>query len=306
MSDIRFGSRYVEGRPAWYDGPHAGVYVFDLERNEEVLFQFPRSHGNGDRSRENVARFEAQAELFARLNHPCIVPLLDRGEMANGTLFYTQPAVLTLSLSFLLKGDLPRRHPLENSKATRLTFRERVRLLIDVSDALRTVHEAGLLHLSLTPSSIQLSATSQVFVRGGEPYNPPVFMPRHWALDGPSYYYGAPEQIEIHRRTGREDRCYRADAFDARADVHALGGILHFLIHDVGDEHRSSGPTKYPTIQTRIAETWPLGETALEDVTLANELEPIWRRALQPEPANRWPTASAFARELRQALWSAN
>jgi len=59
----------------------------------------------------------------------------------------------------------------------------------------------------------------------------------------------------------------------------------------------------YQTTQMRIAKSWPLREASAQDERLARELEPIWRSALEPEPGNRLPNASAFARELRQALW---
>jgi hypothetical protein len=288
MKVSHLGSRFVELSQAWCDGPHAGTIAFDNERGEVVLLQHPY----GPRG---YARFEAQGDAFARLDHPCIASLLDRGVTERGIPFYTHPVAVvhTRPLFSLL-----------HQKPPVLTLRERARILIDVSDALGVVHQAGFLHLQLTPFDIYLTRASQTFVRSGLHHSPPVFIATNASLDTTNHYFAAPEQLEILRQAGRGLTRYGADAFDARADVYALGGILHSLIYDISDKtgHRS---LKYRTIQMRIAETWPLCQAASQDERLARELEPIWRWALAPEASNRLPNASAFAREVRQALWRA-
>ena len=285
MSDSGYGPRYdLRGR-AWCDGPNGGYIAFDRERAEEVLLQYPYGPGR-------YAAFDAQADAFARLDHRCIPPLLDRGVTGKGLPFYTQPANVahTRPLNWLLQ-DAPQSLPL----------RERVRILIEAGDAVRSVHEAAFLHLALSPGMIRLTTDRQVFVEGRLFHSPPVFSPIHWALDQPDPYYGAPEQVEVYRSDPVWNRNYRAEAFDGRTDVYGLGGILHSLIY--GPPPITSTEPRYRAILSRLAEPRALFHVAADDERLAAQLSPIWKAALALEPGDRLPTAAAFVRELRQALW---
>lgn len=284
LRDTRFPSRYQVRRQAWYDGLHAGRIAFDSERNEDVLLQFPYRPGDH-------ASFTARADAFSRLSHPCIAPLLDRGVADDGLPFYAQPAdVAGAGGGWVLP-----------EKASSLGLRERVRIVMEVSDAIRSVHEAGFLHLQLTPRAIGLARERQVFVWGQVRYSPPVFIATRLVFDRPDGYYGAPEQIEIYDSSPEPYGAYPADAFDARWDVYALGGLLYTLIHWPAEQRSPAlGPKR--TIQESIAEPRDSSRLTAEDERLAMELHPVWRSALEVDPANRPASAAAFTQALQQAL----
>ena len=83
--------------------------------------------------------FLEHLEPVGRLDHPRIVPLLDRGRLDDGAVFMVSEFVLGQPLSDLIRASAP------------LTVAEAVPLLEALCAGLGVVHDAGLVHGNLTP-----------------------------------------------------------------------------------------------------------------------------------------------------------
>lgn len=138
---------------------------------------------------------------------------------------------------------------------------QHVRAFLDVCDAVAFAHDRGVLHRDLKPSNILVGDFGETLVVD-------------WGLagaPGPSSgalgtaQYAAPEQ-------------QRGGQLDERSDVYGLGAILHELL--------SGAPPHDDGGQRRRTELHP------------PELAAVVRRALEPEPDRRYPSAQALAADV--------
>ncbi|MGZ0163508.1 MAG: serine/threonine-protein kinase [Planctomycetales bacterium] len=101
-------------------------------------------------SPEDVARFRAEAEAAARLNHPNIVQVFEVGEHLGQPYFSMQIVEGTTLSKRIADGPLP--------------SREAARLLIPVCRAVAEAHRNGVLHRDLKPSNILIDEDGRPFV----------------------------------------------------------------------------------------------------------------------------------------------
>lgn len=101
-------------------------------------------------SPEDVARFRAEAEAAARLNHPNIVQVFEVGEHLGQPYFSMQHIEGTTLSRRIAEGPLP--------------SREAAQLLIPVCRAVAEAHRNGVLHRDLKPSNILIDEDGRPFV----------------------------------------------------------------------------------------------------------------------------------------------
>ena len=180
------GARYEPIAPVVVDGSVEATPCLDrLVGREVVMKRLPvglAAHTDGEPA------FMREALLQARLDHPGIPPVYDRGSDARGPWFTTQ-RVLGTTLAELLATERPGEH----RRHRRLMAFAQVCLTVDFA------HAHGIVHAALEPSRIVLGEFGEVYVLG-------------WGSSA-TRTYAAPEQAAGGR-------------VDARADVFALGAIL--------------------------------------------------------------------------------
>ncbi|MCC6738888.1 MAG: protein kinase, partial [Planctomycetia bacterium] len=100
------------------------------------------------RDRQFVGRFHREAESVAKLNHPNIIQIIDKGE-DKGTCYFVMEYVKGQSLSAKLadKG---------------VTMKELVEVAVQVCSALHYAHEQGVVHRDIKPANILLDETTGV------------------------------------------------------------------------------------------------------------------------------------------------
>ncbi len=106
-------------------------------------------------------------------------------------------------------------------------------------------------------------------------------------LTGTGLTLGTPAYMSPEQATG-------ADRLDARSDVYSLGCALFEML---AGEPPFTGPTAQAVIAKRFTETVP--STRRGGRVVPEELDRIVLRALAPVPADRFPSAAAFAEALR-------
>jgi serine/threonine-protein kinase len=158
-------------------------------------------------SAADLARFRAEAESAARLEHPNIVPVYEVGE-CDGQAFFSMKYVEGLTLSQrLAEGPLPPR--------------EAARLLGLVARAVHHAHRNGILHRDLKPSNVILDGDGQPLVTDfglAKRVGRGASLTRTGAIVGtPSYM--PPEQAAGSRGT-----------LGPASDVYSLGAMLYELL----------------------------------------------------------------------------
>lgn len=92
-------------------------------------------------TREIIARFEGERQALALLDFPGIAKILDAGVTANGRPFFAMEVV----------GGVPITRFCDDAQ---LTLTDRVKLMIDVCEAVQHAHQRGIIHRDLKPSNI--------------------------------------------------------------------------------------------------------------------------------------------------------
>ncbi|MFI9505217.1 serine/threonine-protein kinase [Nocardia sp. NPDC052566] len=222
------------------------------------------------------ARFLREAEVAARLQHPNLVAVWDRGEY-QGRLWIAMQYIDGGDVAELLRGG-----PLGVSRA--------VHILTEAARGLDEIHRAGLLHRDVKPANILVA---------GQPGQPDRVLLTDFGiardaddattLGGPGVVtatlaYAAPEQIG-------------GEAVDRRTDVYALGGTLyHLLTGSVPFPRESAGSVMYahlhepPPAPSRVNPGVPRGFDA------------VIATAMAKDPAQRYPSGAALAAAAHAAM----
>ena len=236
----------------------------------------------GFRHPEILRRFEQEAEMLGRLQHPGIAQVYAFAPGDGST-----PAHLVMEL---VAGppitDYARSHA--------LSVAERVALVISLADAVQHAHERGIIHRDLKPANVLVVDGPQPKIldfgiaraTGGDMQRLTV-QTAHGQLMG-TLAYMSPEQL-----------AGRPGEVDERSDVYALGVLLYRLLagrlpFDVADLH-------WPEAIQRVlhAEPPPLSDA---DAALAGRLETIVTRAMDRHVATRYQCAADLSSDLRAYL----
>lgn len=230
------------------------------------------------------ARFEREAAITARLQHPAIIPIYDAGTWADGTAFYTMRLVPgeTLTAAIDRRSTLPARLEL-------------LPHVIAVSEALAYAHSRGVIHRDLKPQNILIGEFGETVVidwglakttgvddrgAGDDPRTLPALTHVGTVVGTPCFM--APEQA-------------RGDELDERADVFALGALLYNLLAGAPPYwDRSHDSTELIDAVLAGAPT-PIVELA---PSTPADLRAIVERAMARDPAQRYADARELAAEL--------
>jgi tRNA A-37 threonylcarbamoyl transferase component Bud32 len=216
-----------------------------------------------------VARFRAEAEAAANLDHPHIVPIYEVGEH-QGQHYFTMRFIEGASLARQPRGDV----------------RGEVRLLATVARAVHYAHQHGILHRDLKPSNI--------LVAEGVPFVTDFGLAKR--LDGAVDLTGTGETPGTPRYMAPEQAAGRRDLTVA-ADVYGLGVVLY---------ERLTGTTPFRgddvlDVLRQVREAQPPRPSGLRP-GLGRDLETVCLKCLEKEPAKRYPSAEALADDLERWL----
>ena len=232
-----------------------------------------------------VKRFEREARLTARLQHPAIVGVYEAGRFDNGEAFYAMP---------LLQGA-----PLGAEIDKRSTMAERVALLPNlttVAEAIAYAHEQGIVHRDIKPDNILIGQFGETVVidwglakdvsdQGGDPDGayraPPVDGLTQFGVGTANYM--PPEQA-------------KGDEPDAGFDVYALGATLYHLLAGAPPYAGADGSD----IRRALVERTPPAPLAQVAPEVPPELADIVAHAMAIDRGTRFPSARELARELRR------
>lgn len=171
-------------------------------------------------SPEDVARFQAEAEAAARLNHPNIVQVYEVGEHLGQPYFSMQHVEGTTLSRKIAEGPLP--------------SREAARLLIPVCRGVAEAHRNGVLHRDLKPSNILIDEDGRPFVTdfglakrippSGQLRDDAAATPDVETLTNSGAIIGTPSYMAPEQAAGQRGQIGEA------SDVYSLGAILYAML----------------------------------------------------------------------------
>jgi serine/threonine protein kinase len=219
-----------------------------------------------------LSRFQREARIVARLQHPAIVPVYDFNEHAGQpylVMRFIEGETLKARLS---KGDLP--------------LHEVLRVLHPVGEALQYAHGQGVLHRDVKPSNVLLTPDGQVFLAD--------FGLARIAQAGESTLsqdalVGTPQYISPEQARGDAD-------LDMRTDVYSLGVVMYELL--IGRVPYQAD-TPYAVIHDHIYAPLPLPRSIKPG--FPEPLERVLLKALAKERDDRYANVA----ELMAAFESA-
>ena len=218
-------------------------------------------------------RFVHESEAAASTEHPNIVPIYAAGE-ADGVLYIAMRYVEGDDLRELIS----RQGPLPPDRA--------IEIVSQVAAALDAAHARGLVHRDVKPGNILLDV-------GGNAYLSDFGLIKRSEVDTGltktgqfmgSIEYCAPEQI-------------RGEEVDGRADVYSLACVLYESIAGRPPFKRDTEVATLYAHLEQAAPSLPPGSPGS-----VQELDGVIVKAMAKQPADRYPTAGAFARAARHAL----
>ena len=258
--------------------------------------------------RDGARRFQREGSILARLSHPHIARLLDAG-LAPGN----QPYLVLEHVD----GE-----PIDRwCDARRCDVDARLRLLLDVTDAVAYAHGQLVVHLDLKPSNILVTANGEVKLLD---FGIARLIDAHGDSDGGARTtllgarpftpdYAAPEQL-------------LGEPVSSATDVYALGVLLYVLLsgqhptaaRDATLAQRLHAASQVDPVRLSLAVREGSANVSAEPATpeslaaaraatpatlaraLAGDLDNIVAKALRKDPNERYPTPAALAQDLRR------
>jgi serine/threonine-protein kinase len=250
-------------------GGMATVYLaHDLRHDRPVALKLLRPELAASLGPE---RFLQEIRIAARLRHPHILPLHDSGETA-GRLWYTMPYVEGESLRQRLarEGQLP--------------IEQAVRIATQVLSALGHAHAHGVIHRDIKPENVLLEDGEAVVADFGVARA--ITAAGHERLTETGLALGTPAYMSPEQAAGSGE-------LDGRSDVYALGCVLYEML---AGQPPFLGHTAQQLLARHAIDPVPPLRTVR--ATVPEAVEHGVMRSLAKVPADRFPTAAAFAEAL--------
>jgi eukaryotic-like serine/threonine-protein kinase len=239
------------------------------------------------KNRDAARRFEREARITARLQHPAIIHVYEAGVWPGGEPFYAMPLVAGRSLDTVV--------------AEKTTLAERLALLpnvIAVADALAYAHNANVIHRDLKPANVLVGEFGETVVID-------------WGLAKDLGVYSDPkESMQMRLRATAEETMSgsvvgtpaymppeqaRGDAVDQRCDVYALGALLYKVLCGAAPYE---GKSSIEVVEL-VKSTAPVPVQEREPAA-PPDLVAIVAKAMARNVKDRYITASELAQDLKR------
>ncbi|HEV8072203.1 MAG TPA: serine/threonine-protein kinase [Planctomycetaceae bacterium] len=260
-------------------------------------------------SHDVIARFEAERQAVALMDHPNIARVFDAGTTDSGRPYFVMEFVRGVAIT-------------EFCDQNHLTPRERLELFVSVCQAVQHAHQKGIIHRDIKPSNVL------VMLQDGKPV-PKVIdfgvaKALHQQLTDKTVYTRFAQMIGTPLYMSPEQAQLSGIDIDTRSDIYSLGVLLYELLTGTTpfDRKRLAGAAYDEVIRIIRDEEPPrpstrLGQSidSLQAIAAQRRTEParlsrmfrgdldwITMKALEKDRARRYETANGLARDIERYL----
>ena len=254
-------------------------------------------------TKQVVARFEAERQALAMMDHPNIAKVLDAGTTDTGRPYFVMELVKGIPITKYFEQE-----------GTEVT--ENLKLFIRVCQAIQHAHQKGIIHRDIKPSNVMVTLhdgepVPKVIDFGiakatqGELTDKTIYTQYSQFIGTPAYM--SPEQAEM---SGLD--------VDTRSDIYSLGVLLYEVLTGTTPfdtrELMASGIDEMRKIirerdpikpSTRLSENVGRSEVEPQRVKqgrLSSDLDWIVLKCLEKDRARRYETANGLAKDLERHL----
>jgi tetratricopeptide (TPR) repeat protein len=260
-------------------------------------------------SKQIIARFEAERQALALLDHPNIAHVFEAGTSEDSHPYFVMEYVKGMPIT-------------EHCDHQKLTIKDRLDLFLQVCHAVHHAHQKGIIHRDIKPSNILVSfqddqAVPKIIDFGvakaiSQPLTERTLFTEQGQLFGTPEYM-SPEQVDL-----------ATQDIDTRSDIYSLGVLLYVLLTSVLPfDFKTFREAGFDEIRRTIRETDPktpstrfssLGEEAKNVAErrrtevgalarcLHKELEWIPLKAMRKERSERYRSVSELADDIENYL----
>ena len=261
-------------------------------------------------TKEVIARFEAERQALAMMNHPNIAKVLDAGATDTGRPYFVMELVRGVKITDYCDQE-------------NLSTTERLNLFVQVCHAIQHAHQKGIIHRDIKPSNILVTLQDgapmpKVIDFGiakatqGRLTDHTLFTAFEQFIGTPAYM--SPEQAQL-----------SSEDVDTRSDIYSLGVLLYELLtgqtpfeskqllkaglDEMRRQIREVEPQK-PSTRLRTLEADTMTSTAQHRATVPpkllhlvrGDLDWIVMRCLEKNRVRRYATSDELARDLERHL----
>ena len=278
----------------------------DEELHREVALKLIQERHASDRG--SRTRFQFEAEITGRLEHPGVIPVYGLGVDARGRPYYAMRFVRGESLKEAIERFHREDGPTREAGERSLAFRELLGRFVDVCNTMAYAHGRGILHRDLKPANVMLGPYGETLVvdwglakaagrPDGEPPTGDGSLGPLRASDGsstePGSWLGTPSYMSPEQAAGRIDQLGPA------SDVYSLGATLYNLLTG---KLAFDGTDVFTLLGKIRAGDFPPPRSV--DPTIDPALEAVCLKAMAPAPEDRYASCLALADDVER--WAAD
>jgi eukaryotic-like serine/threonine-protein kinase len=259
-------------------------------------------------SRQVIARFQAERQALAMMDHPNIARVLDAGATESGRPYFVMELVRGIPITAYCDQN-------------RLPPRERLELFVSVCHAIQHAHQKGVIHRDIKPSNVLVTSHDGKPVAKVIDFG--VAKAIHQPLTERTIYTNFAQMIGTPQYMSPEQAEMSSLDIDTRSDIYSLGVLLYEMLTGstplakkrvaaaAYDEiRRLIREEEPPKPSTRLSTSDSLASIAAQRHTepaklsklVRGDLDWITMKALEKDRTRRYETANGLARDIQRYL----